>query len=84
MKLKRNIALSESGFVFDPSTGESYTLNEQGLEIMELVRDGKTDEQIKQFLLDEYEIEENAADRYLYDFSVMLKQFRLLEDEGEN
>ena len=38
MKLKRNIAVSESGFLFDPTSGESYSLNEQGLEILNLMK----------------------------------------------
>ena len=34
MKLKKNIATSESGFVFNPSTGDSFSLNTIGAEIL--------------------------------------------------
>ena len=33
MKIKTNIALSDSGFLFNPSTGDSYSVNPIGQEI---------------------------------------------------
>jgi len=38
MKLKNNIAISETGFVFDPNSGDSYSLNTIGKEILEMVK----------------------------------------------
>ena len=39
MKLKKNIAVSETGFLFDPNTGESYNLNNTGQLIIKLLAD---------------------------------------------
>ena len=39
MKLKDNIAVSESGFIFNPTTGDSYTANEIGLEIIKCLKE---------------------------------------------
>jgi len=39
MKLKRNIAVGESGFLFDLTGGESYSLNQQGLEIINMLKE---------------------------------------------
>ena len=84
MKLKRNIAISESGFLFDPTGGESYSLNEQALEIFNLLREKKTNEEISAFMTDTYDIEADDFEKYYFDFLGMLKQYRLLEDDDQN
>ncbi|HUX55492.1 MAG TPA: PqqD family protein [Bacteroidales bacterium] len=84
MRLKRNIAISESGFLFDPTGGESYSLNEQALEIFNLLREKKTNEEISAFMTDIYDIEADDFEKYYFDFLGMLKQYRLLEDDDQN
>ncbi|MFO7924235.1 MAG: PqqD family protein [Bacteroidales bacterium] len=79
MKLKKNIAVSESGFVFDPTTGDSFSLNMIGLEIVELLREGKTDGEIIPWLLDKYDIDKGSLDKYYYDFISMLQYYQLIE-----
>jgi len=81
MRLKRNIAISESGFLFDPTGGESYSLNELGLEIINLLREKKSSQEITSVITDNYEVEKDDFEKYFYDFMGMLKQFKLLEDE---
>ncbi len=84
MRLKRNIAISESGFLFDPTGGESYTLNEQGLEILNLLKEKKTSEEISEIMTETYDITSDDFEKYYFDFLGMLKQFQLLEyDEQE-
>ena len=41
MLIKSNIALSDNGFVFNPSTGDSFTLNNTGKEVLILIKEGK-------------------------------------------
>lgn len=36
----KNLALSETGFVFDPCSGAMFTTNAAGREIIEALRDG--------------------------------------------
>jgi hypothetical protein len=81
MRLKRNIAISESGFLFDPSAGESYSLNEQGIEIINMLREGKTSADITDYFTREYEVDRDDFERYLVDFTGMLKQFKLVEGD---
>lgn len=81
MRLKRNIAVSESGFIFDPSTGESYSLNSQGVEILTLLKESKTTEEITAYFISEYEVDREDFERYLVDFTGMLKQFKLVEGD---
>ena len=81
MKLKRNIAVSESGFLFDPTGGESYSLNEQGLEILNLLKERKSQEDITAYMTETYDIAPDDFEKYFFDFIGMLKQFKLLEHE---
>ena len=81
MRLKRNIAISESGFLFDPTGGESYSLNELGLEIINLLREKRSNQEITYIITDKYDVEKDDFEKYYYDFLGMLKQFKLLEDE---
>ena len=51
MKLKKNIAISESGFVFDPTSGESFSLNPIAIEILNMLKEGKGQGDIFGFVL---------------------------------
>lgn len=84
LKIKKNIAISDSGFVFDPGTGDSYSLNPTGLEIVQMIKSGKSFEGIFKDMASKYELEEETFERYYYDFTTTLKQLRLTEHDGED
>ncbi len=81
LKLNKNIAISDTGYVFDPSIGESYTLNPIGLEIVELLKANKTDNEIKSIILERYDVDDATFERYYIDFTGMLKNYQLAKDE---
>ncbi|MCD6598291.1 MAG: PqqD family protein [Bacteroidales bacterium] len=81
MKLKKNIAISESGFVFDPSSGDSFSLNPVAIEIMEYLKTDKAYEEINQLILEKYDVDQTTFERYYYDFINTLRQFDLLNNE---
>lgn len=80
MKLKQKLAISDSGFIFDPTTGESFSINQEGLTILQLLKEGKTEEEIKAMFLNEYDVDETTLDRSLLDFISMLKNYNLIEN----
>ena len=84
MRIKRNIAISESGFLFDPTGGESYSLNAQALEIFNLLKEKKSNEEVKKIITENYDVAPDDFEKYYFDFLGMLKQYRLLEDEDQN
>jgi len=84
MRLKKNIAISESGFVFDPNSGESFSLNRIGLEIVEMLKQGKTEKEIQPRLLEKYDIDSTSLDKYYYDFLAMLKHYQLIDENEED
>ncbi len=79
MKLKKNIATSENGFIFNPSTGDSFSSNPIAAEILGLMKAGKTSPEIKQQLLENYEVEETQLERDWEDWTLQLKDANLLE-----
>jgi hypothetical protein len=83
MKIKENIAVSDTGFVFNPSTGESFTLNPMGAEIFSQMKDGKSEEEIKAFLITTYDVEEDTAEKDLYDFYQVLTKFQIIDNDGQ-
>lgn len=82
MKIKKNIALSDSGFVFNPSTGESFSVNPIGVEILQLLREGKNKDQIKTSITKQYQIDEATFERDFDDFVNMMKHYLLTENDG--
>ncbi len=80
MVIKGNIALSENGFVFNPTTGDSFTLNGTGKIVLSLINEGKSIEQITEQMLNDYEVDQATFDRYLSDFINELRINNLLEE----
>ncbi|NSW46078.1 MAG: PqqD family protein [Bacteroidales bacterium] len=83
MRLKRKLAISENGFIFDPTTGESYSTNNEGAEIIQMLNQQKSDEEIKKYFLEHFEVDEANFERSYLDFISMLRYFNLVEDEQE-
>ena len=80
MKLKKNIAISESGFVFDPTSGDSFSLNPIAVEILNMLKEGKGQGEIIEFVLKKYDVNKDTLENNYFDFVGMLKQFNLLEN----
>ena len=80
MNIKSDIALSDSGFVFNPASGESYTVNPIGVEIIQLLKDGKSIAEVSELILKNYNTDFTTVDKDLNDFMVMLKQYSLIDN----
>lgn len=81
MKIKSNIAVSESGFIFNPDTGESFTVNPIGASIINMLKDDKTNDEITSALLEKYKVEPNTFEKDFEDFVGLLRNYSLIEDE---
>ncbi len=81
MKIRKDIAISDNGFLFDPVTGESFMLNEIGVEILNLYRSGKNTDEVKQYLLNKYDVTQNELDKNMVDFEAIIKAYNLTETE---
>jgi len=74
------LAISDSGFIFDPSTGQTYTTNETGLDIFRMLKEEKSLQDILQFIGTEYDIEDDTALRDVTQFLSQLKTYRLIDE----
>jgi hypothetical protein len=81
MLIKENIALSENGFVFNPSTGDSFTMNNTGKEVIMMIKEGKDLSRITDFMAEKYDVDRTTLERYLSDFLNDLNVYNLLEEE---
>ena len=79
MRIKKNIAISDTGFVFNPTTGDSYSINGVGQEILGYLGENKSMEDITSIMTLEYDIDAPSFEKYFFDFVSVLRQFELLD-----
>jgi len=83
MQINKNIAMSDSGFLFNPATGESYSLNATGTEMLNLIKAGKSANDIKALFLAKYDTDANTIDKDYQDFTEIIEQYNLSEKENK-
>lgn len=79
MKLKKNIATSEEGFIFNPATGDSFSTNPIGTDILGLLKEEKTLPEVIEFICSKYDVEPIQFERDLDDFVSQLKDYYILD-----
>lgn len=79
MKLKKNIATSQEGFVFNPGTGDSFSTNGIGAEIISMLKDETDQPIIIDAICEKYDVEQAQFERDLDDFIAQLKDSNILE-----
>ena len=82
MKIYSNIAISESGYLFNPMNGDSFSTNPVATDIVQLLKEGKNEDEIKKFLYDKYDVEKSTLDRDIDEFMQELKDYYLLDNNG--
>lgn len=73
-----SLAVSDSGFLFLGSTGETFTLNTIGKEIFTMLKEGKSGSVIKEAIYSEYDVDEKTIERDVDDFFNQLKSYKLI------
>jgi len=72
--LLKRLAVSESGFVFDPASGHNFTVNATGLVILRLLLKYQRLEQIIDVLQEEYDAQARDIERDVVEFVSALKE----------
>ncbi len=80
MRFKKNIATSEAGFIFNPGSGDSFSSNPIGSDILALLKEDKSYQDIIEAICAKYEVEKNQFDRDLEDFLSQLRDYNLLDE----
>jgi hypothetical protein len=83
MKLRKNIAVSESGLLFNPVTGESFSVNPIGVEILKLIREEKSLEEILQTITEKYSTDRTTFEKDYHDFVGILYNHNLIDANEE-
>lgn len=80
MQINKNIAISDSGFIFNPSSGDSFSTNQVGLEIIRLLKENKDNKEIISEIVAKFSIDESTLEKDLGDFCLMLRSYQLLNE----
>ncbi len=72
------MAISENGFLFNPSTGDSYSANPVAAEILNRLRAGDSPETVKASILDQYDVGSGELEKDWDDFVAQLRAAQLL------
>jgi hypothetical protein len=79
MKIKSNIAISETGFIFNPATGDSFSANAMAAEMLAAIKKGNTAEQVKREILQKYDVRPETLEHDWEDLLLQLKAANLLD-----
>jgi Coenzyme PQQ synthesis protein D (PqqD) len=79
-KAAENLAISETGFMFLPGTGETFTSNEIGKTIIHLLQKGESQKKIIDKITNEYDVEPNTFEKDFTDFINQLTQYNLVSE----
>ncbi|MCI0506588.1 MAG: PqqD family protein [Gammaproteobacteria bacterium] len=71
----QRLAISESGFVFDPVSGHNFTVNETGLFILRLLQKNNRLEPLLDRLTTEYDSPRRELERDVLEFAGLLRDY---------
>jgi porphobilinogen deaminase len=79
MRIRKNIAVSDEGFLFNPTTGDSFSTNGTGALIINLLKQDKSVAEITEAICDTYDADRILVERDLEEFTSLLKEFSVLD-----
>lgn len=79
MRIKKNIAISEEGFIFNPATGDSFSTNTIGNEILSMLKEDKSQKIVVESICSRYDVDQNRFEKDLDDYVAQLKAYIILE-----
>jgi hypothetical protein len=81
MVINKKIAVSETGFIFNPTTGDSYSMNPIAVEILEMLKKDMGEEEIKKTLFEKYDVSKSILNNSYDEFIDTLKKLNILEED---
>ena len=81
LHLIENLAVSDSGFLFLHTTGETFTLNKTGSEIVRMLRSRKSKEEILKFFTENYIVDTNTIEKDFEELVAQLKFYSLVTEK---
>ncbi|WP_320053060.1 PqqD family protein [uncultured Acetobacteroides sp.] len=79
MKVKPSVVINDTGFVFNPETGDSFSVNTLGLELIRQLEEERDVETLRKFLSRKFTVSMATLRKDLDDFLRMLKDNKIIE-----
>jgi hypothetical protein len=73
------LALKPRRIIFNPGTGDSFSTNPIGMEIIALMKEEKDIEAIKSVITGKYNVDDATFEKDYFDFLNMLQSYQLTE-----
>lgn len=70
----QRLAINESGFVFDPVSGHSFTTNESGIALLQVMMHERKLPSIIKKLKETWDVDSKLAERDLFEFVAELRK----------
>lgn len=83
MQRLRDLAISETGFVFDPFSGATYTANGTALCVLEALKKGSSRGEIVEALRERFEVGAEDVARDLDELLQSVRAFGLIPNDFE-
>jgi hypothetical protein len=78
MKIAEEVKISDNGFVFNSKTGDSFSLNPFGLELIQNIKEEKDLEILKKELQGKYDVDDLTLEKDFYEFCALLKHHQII------
>ena len=65
--------------MFDGTTGDSYSVNATATVMMQLIKEGKNEEEISAEIVRQFEVEPYMVERHYFEFTNLLRHLNLLD-----
>jgi len=75
----KNLAISDTGFIFDPFSGKTFTVNEVGMVIIQSLKNGEDVGLIQNKIMEEFDTTLDQLERDISDFLIQLKEQSLIQ-----
>lgn len=79
MRVRKNVATSDEGFLFNPTTGDSFSTNAIGAEIILLMKKDIPTSEVVDTICEKYDVDKALFERDLEEFTLQLKGNSILE-----
>jgi hypothetical protein len=73
-----NLTVKEDGFLFDPTTGDTFVANPTALSVVRTLQDGGDESAAIANLVTQFEVKESEARRDVADLCARLKSWQLM------
>jgi len=78
MKIVEEVKISDNGFVFNSKTGDSFSLNPFGLELIKNIREEIELESLKKEITEKYDVDDLTFEKDFYEFCALLKHHQII------